>query len=76
MALMMANGSESAKNTLSNLIAKHDRKHLDISPNLYDYWTNSLIKAVAEFDPNFNPKLETEWRKAIQLTVDLFKNGY
>ena len=39
----------------------HDRHHLDIKPELYEYWFDSVIETARQFDPEWNDDVEQSW---------------
>jgi len=41
---------------------RHDRRHADIPPRLYQIWLESLIQTVRETDPQCNADVELAWR--------------
>lgn len=49
---------------------------MNIDPNLYDFWINSLIKSVKECDEKLTPLLETEWRTTLRTGVDRIVSFY
>ncbi|MDH4121869.1 MAG: globin [Deltaproteobacteria bacterium] len=75
-ALLYARGSGSAKFLVDNITKTHSRHQLNITPGLYPYWIDSLIKVVEDCDPKFTPELEKEWRQTIAIVVDQIKGGY
>lgn len=50
-------------------------KH-DIRPNLYEEWTESLIKSVADHDPHFDPDIELAWRIVMAPGIEFMKFHY
>lgn len=65
-----------AKVCIDRIRESHSRKQYAISPELYPFWLNSLIQAVRETDPEFNPTLDEEWRQVLQPVVDYIGSGY
>lgn len=65
-----------AKVCIDRIRESHSRKQLAISPDLYPFWPDSLVKAVAECDPAFDAALEREWRDVLQPVIDYIKGGY
>jgi len=63
MLLLFARGDEMSKMILDRVIEKH--KLLNLSPDLFQYWEESLLKALRGFDGNWNPELERIWRKTL-----------
>ena len=47
---------------LEQIATRHSRADLDIAPNLYDEWLDSLVAAVQDLDLNFDRDVETAWR--------------
>ena len=76
LAVQFANRDELAANIISRLGTKHNVQNLNINPELYPFWTNSLIKALSEFDDEFTDQLENEWRTALQLAIDEMAKVY
>ncbi|MGK0289255.1 MAG: hemoglobin-like flavoprotein, partial [bacterium] len=76
LAVQFANRDELAANIISRLGTKHNVQNLNINPELYPFWTNSLIKALSEFDDEFTAQLENEWRTALQLAIDEMAKVY
>lgn len=58
---------------LSALTQRH--RELKIKPHHYELWLQSLISAVAECDPHFNPEVARVWRDAFQSGINYMKAG-
>ena len=58
---------------LSALTQRH--LELKVQPHHYELWMQSLISAVAECDPYFNPKTARVWRVAFQVGINFMKAG-
>lgn len=75
--LMFARGDELAERFLRQVAEKHGPSGMNIPVELYDHWLNSMVEAVAECDPAFNPEVELAWREAgkkgVRLFVDIAK---
>ncbi len=77
MMVMYDGGSETAKMTLDRIGESHSRRGgINIPPNLYRFWIESLIKTISEFDPKFSPEVESAWRHVIQKGVDYITAKY
>lgn len=76
MALLFSQNNVVSKHTMDRLRESHNRHNLDISPRLYSLWLDSLIKAAAEQDPEFTPKLEEQWRKMMHVAIDYIIAGH
>jgi hemoglobin-like flavoprotein len=73
---MFAENNPIGQKALTRIRGTHRRTQLNISPPLYQYWTDSLIKTVSEFDGQFNAELERSWRQVIQPATDYIRSGY
>jgi len=75
-AVTFAAGGEVARQRLALIRESHNRKHMNVRPELYGLWTNSLVKAVAQCDPNFDQQLDREWRAVLQPAIEFIAGGY
>jgi hemoglobin-like flavoprotein len=73
---MFAEQNPIGQKALTRIRESHKRTKLNIAPNLYQHWTDSLIKTVSEFDGQFNAELERAWRQVIRPATDYIKSGY
>jgi hemoglobin-like flavoprotein len=73
---MFSENNPIGQKTLARIRETHKRTRLNIAPPLYQHWADSLIKAVSEFDGQFNTELERSWRQVIQPATDYIKSGY
>lgn len=55
---------------------QHSHGQLDIRPELYDVWLDSLIKAVRQYDPEFTPALEIAWRETLRPGIEHMRSMY
>ena len=46
-------------------------KELDVTPEMYTMWLDSLCEAIRLHDPEFTPELEQRWRQAMQKGIDV-----
>ncbi|MDH4224795.1 MAG: globin [Deltaproteobacteria bacterium] len=76
MVMMYSEGSVLAKKAVERIRDSHSAKKLNVPPNLYIFWENSLMKTIAEFDPEYTPGLEAHWRSVLKPALDVIKNGY
>ena len=76
MLLLYAKGSPTGKSAVRRLTESHSKKNLDIAPNMYPLWLDSLMKAVSITDPEFNPVLEQQWRSRLKIGIEAMKDGY
>lgn len=55
-------GDFAALRHLNARAESHDRRHLDIRPDLYLLWEDALMKTAAETDPEWSSEVEEAWR--------------
>ncbi|WP_201316621.1 globin [Dyella sp. EPa41] len=76
-AIAFAGGSTLTRRTMTEMAKVHSRKgRAPVSPTLYPYWSDSLLRAIAEFDPEYDFALEQRWRKALEHTTAYFIEHY
>jgi len=77
MAIMYAGGDLFiAKDVLEKISKTHCRDKLNIKPEYYQYWIDSLIESIRIKDTKFNNDLELKWRAVLQITVDFIVARY
>jgi hemoglobin-like flavoprotein len=76
LMIMFAKGDAAGQLGLQRLKKSHSKINLNIYPELYKYWQNSLIKAVSEFDRKFDDNIKNAWEEVISYGVDYIKSGY
>lgn len=55
----------------------HDRDHVNVRPDLYPLWVNSLLQTVKEIEgPQFDAALEQAWRSVLQPAIEILKSMY
>jgi len=78
---IMAVASESkddaiAWKELDRLAERHSRSGLDVRPDLYESWLECLIKAAAQYDPDFSPEIEAAWRSSLAPGIAHLRSRY
>lgn len=76
MLIMHGEGNRFGTQSLERIAESHSRKKLNISPDLYPYWMNSLLKVVKECDPEYTPALEAEWKKILKKGTEFLIDKY
>ncbi len=76
LMLMFDHGSDAAKQVMERIRESHSRHQLNVPPQLYDYWLDSLMKACAKHDTEFTPEHETAWRDVLSKGINYIKSGY
>ncbi len=65
-----------AKDQLQKVGRSHSRSQLNIRPELYNVWLDSLCKTVGEMDPEWGANLENAWRERMQRGIALITAAY
>ena len=77
IALTFAGGSNIVERSMNEMAEVHSRKgRAPVDPVLYQYWRESLLEAVSEFDQKLTPTLEKHWAEALKKTTDYFTDHY
>ncbi len=76
LALMYAEGRAIGKSAMDRLRHSHSKGNISVDPSMYRYWLDSFMKALAEFDPEFDNGLDKEWRDALTKAIDHIAGGY
>ncbi len=58
-------GDQAALKELRDRAETHDRDHLNIRPEYYDYWRAALIETAIEFDPQWDVQLHVTWDRIL-----------
>ncbi len=72
--VLYARGMSDTK--LRALGQSHSREGLDIRPELYDLWLDSLLLAVKEHDKDADSDILAAWREVLGKGINLIKSFY
>ncbi len=61
---------------LKKLAVSHSKSQIDVAPALYDLWLESLITTVAEFDPDYDKKVELAWKVILAPGIEYMKHHH
>lgn len=76
MLLAAENPKYGPERYLDHLAARHSRRGLDIGAELYDLWLDSLLRVVAECDPEWNEDVERAWEETMQIGIGFMLERY
>ena len=76
MVVLASQNNEAAELYLSKIAEKHARSRLDIAPELYDFWLESLMETVAESDPHYSAAIERAWRDILASGIAFMRSRY
>ena len=69
-------GTHQPDSLLKVLAERHSRRGLDIKPELYEFWMNSLIETVKAYDSEFDDMTAESWRHVLTPGVEYMKSKY
>lgn len=75
-AVTFAAGGEVARDRLTEIRVSHNKAHMNVKPEYYPIWLDSLVQAVRKADPSCDDRLEQEWRAVLQPTINFITSGY
>jgi hemoglobin-like flavoprotein len=61
---------------LERIAARHSRSDVNVAPELYPFFEQSLIAAVRQHDPEYAPEVEAAWRAAVAPGIEFMKERY
>lgn len=61
---------------LEKIAHSHSKRHLDISPSLYEIWLEVLTATARDFDPEFSDAVEISWRGVLRPGIDRMVEVY
>jgi len=61
---------------IRNIAEKHNHKNLNIKPEFYDQWLESLIKTISQYDEQFCDDIELAWRLVMTPGITYMKFKY
>jgi len=77
MSFLFADKShQSATKCINNVRESHNRKNLNIAPELYDTWLECLVETVGICDPHTNKELQADWHIVMSVAVNHIREGY
>ncbi len=69
MMLLFSQGNAMATNALNRIGETHSQRGMDIPPNMYTFWKNSLMQVVHEYDPKLTPEIDAQWNKILEYGI-------
>ena len=67
--LCFQHGLSGAREEIERLGRRH--KELDVTPEMYSTWLDSLCEAIQKHDPKYTPELEQHWRQAMRKGIQV-----
>ena len=76
IGLLMSYGNKRDDALLERLAARHSRAAIDVPPDLYDCFVDSLVSVVSERDPKFDVEIEDAWREIVEPGITFMMEHY
>ena len=76
MIMLAKQGNDAASAYLDRIALRHSKSELDIRPELYDLWLETLIETVSEIDTLFDKHVENAWLDVMRYGVEYMKSKY
>jgi len=76
MSLAARNPKTGPERLLSRLAERHSTRDLNIGAEFYDLWLDSLLAAVKECDPDYNPEIREAWEKVMMVGISYLLAHY
>lgn len=54
----------------------HNKAGLNVEPDLYSLWLDTLLKTVTKHDPDFGPEVESAWRAVAEHGIKTMQAMY
>ncbi len=74
--LMAFFSTKSIDSELERIARIHSKSEHDITPDLYEVFTDSLISTLRTFDPLFDDNIELAWRVVLAPGIEFMKFRY
>ena len=76
MLLAAQDDHKGPERQLYDLAERHSSRQLDVGAELYDLWLDSLLAAVKESDPQFNPQIHDAWERVMMVGISYLLKRY
>lgn len=76
MMVLVSGGGDAGDLYLEYIAKRHDRHHLNIEPELYEFWLEALIDTARECDGEFDAEVEQAWRTVMRYGIDYMVSHY
>ncbi|NOG61522.1 MAG: globin [Proteobacteria bacterium] len=76
MIMLASQGNKAAIDYLDSIAKLHSKAELDIRPELYDIWLDTLMETVSIIDTNYDKKIDNAWKKVMNYGIEYMKSQY
>lgn len=74
--IMYAEENRTGELKVEKLGDSHSETQMNIKPELYDFWIQSLVETIRKHDSKSTPELESDWKQILNLGVNKMKDAY
>ena len=74
--LLYAGQKSSGKIAIEHIGKIHDNEHINVRPELYPLWVESLLKCVEKHDKYFDEEVRAAWKEILEPGINHFKDVY
>ncbi len=75
-SLLIFYATNNANDYLEKIAIQHNKSALNIHPDLYDLWLESLIATVKDYDDHCSAETELSWRLVLSVGITYMKFKY
>ena len=68
--------NENGKLAIDRIGKLHDDKHVNVKPDMYRFWVQSLLENIEKHDPRYTPEVRQAWEETIAKTINRFTELY
>lgn len=76
LAAGAAHGDNDALMELKKRVRTHERDHLNIRPEFYEFWLESLIKTAKGYDSKWEKSVEGTWGMILGFVIHRMASNY
>lgn len=76
LIIIYAGGGFTGQIGLQRIQETHNRCNLNIHPDLYPYWRESLLQSVEHFDNTLTDQVKKEWNQVLDKGIQFIVGGY
>lgn len=69
-------GNETAEQELRRLGGTHNRHGLNVVPELYDLWVDTIVETMRDHDPDADDDIDAAWRVVLRDGIKLMTSLY
>jgi hemoglobin-like flavoprotein len=76
MVLAVSDETGPPEKHLADVAEHHSSRDLNIGAEFYDYWLDSLLATVKEFDPQYDQKVHDAWERIMLIGIGFMLSRY